>query len=338
MTALSTAVPTSAAPVTPASVDPLSAFRVEDVRTTPWTFEGADGVRVQTPNYDLYTTVKYDHIVERLPRFLEAALVHYRSSIVDLPPPPEPLESYVFNNRTEWEAKTRRVIPNQAHQLRNLGRGGFATRGIAVLYYIDWSGRDRDTLAIAAHEGWHQYTQRTFKHPLPLWLEEGIATYMEGHRYGRTNSEPEFEPTRNWERLRALRRSVRGDRMIPLEDLVSRTPQDFLSENKNRLLDYYGQVWALSHFLVSYEDGKYKDKLDEVLLDAAEGRLVGRMIRNPRVVALGGRRAVMRSRTGPWLLYAYFTDDIKAFEAEYEAYCEKLVADAEAAYRSRRRR
>ena len=52
--------------------------------------------------------------------------------------------------------KTREILPQQASSFRNLGRGGFTTRGIAVLFYIDyWRSREHhDTLAIAAHEGW----------------------------------------------------------------------------------------------------------------------------------------------------------------------------------------
>ncbi len=292
----------------------------------PWRYAGRDGHLIRTANYRIHTTIRYDSVVDRLPRFMEAALEHYRTAIIDLPPPPEPLETYVFHDREEWEAKTVEVIPRQAGQLRGLGRGGFSTRGIAVLYYLDWSGRSRDTLAIAAHEGWHQYTQRTFRDQLPLWLEEGLATYMEGHRWGSSDSPPEFNPRRNWERWSTLRSLVRRDRLIPLRDLVSRSPQEFLADGKRDLLAYYAQVWALTHFLIRHDDGRHLPDLERVLIDAVEGDLVRTIVRSPRVVAAGGRgRALFRSRVGPWLLHAYFTEDLAAFEAEYEQYCRDLV-------------
>jgi hypothetical protein len=58
-------------------------------------------------------------------------------------------------------------------------RGGFAASGRAILYDIG----PRDTFAIAAHEGWHQYTQKSFRAPLTVSFEEGLATYMEGFRW-----------------------------------------------------------------------------------------------------------------------------------------------------------
>ena len=303
-----------------------SAVLAGELSREAWSYAGREGHLIRTANYRIHTTIRYDNVVERLPRFMEAALEHYRTAIVDLPPPPEPLHSFIFHDREEWEAKTVEVIPQQAGQLRGLGRGGFSTRGIAVLYYLDWSGRSRDTLAIAAHEGWHQYTQRTFRDQLPLWLEEGIATYMEGHRWGPSDEPPQFSPRRNWERWSALRSLVRRDRLIPLRDLVSRAPQEFLADGKNDLLAYYAQVWALTHFLVRHDDGKYRPFLERVLLDATAGDLLRTIVRSPRVAAAGGRgRALLRSRVGPWLLLAYFTEDLRAFEEEFEQYCRDMV-------------
>jgi hypothetical protein len=301
--------------------------RAGELGREEWSYAGRTGQRIRTPNYEIHTTIRYDQVVERLPLFMEAALQHYRSAVMDLPPPPSPMQSFVFHDRDEWEAKTVEVIPRQASQLRGLGRGGFSTRGIAVLYYLDWSGRSRDTLAIAGHEGWHQYTQTTFRDQLPLWLEEGLATYMEGHRWGRSDSPPEFDPRRNWERWSALRSVIRRDRLIPLRELVSKSPQEFLAEGKGDLLTYYAQVWALTRFLVEFEDGKYRPALERILGDAVDGTLHRTVVRSPRVAAAGGRaRSVMRSRVGPWLLLAYVTEDLGAFEREYAQFSRDLVS------------
>ena len=55
------------------------------------------------------------------------------------------------------------ILPDKASSFEGLGRGGFTTNGIAVLYDIDGYGWHHDTLALGAHEGWHQYVQTTFK-------------------------------------------------------------------------------------------------------------------------------------------------------------------------------
>jgi hypothetical protein len=310
-----------------ASAADSAAAESRELGRVAWDFQGRPGQLIRTPNYEIHTTIRHEQVVDRLPIFMEAALAHYRTAIMDLPAPPRPMPSFVFHDREDWETKTVEVVPEQAGQLRGLGRGGYSTRGIAVLYYLDWSGRSRDTLAIAAHEGWHQYTQTTFRDQLPLWLEEGLATYMEGHRWGRPETPPEFQPQRNWERWSTLRSVIGRDRLIPLRELVSRSPQEFLAEGKGDLLTYYAQVWALTRFLLEHDGGRYREALERILRDAVDGSLHGTTMRSPRVIAAGGRgRMVTRSRVGPWLLLAYVTEDLRSFEAEYEQYCRDLVS------------
>ncbi len=311
----------------PSTASGAAAGGSRELGRVAWDYFGREGQVIRTPNYEIHTTIRHEQVVDRLPIFMEAALAHYRSAIIDLPAPPRPMPSFVFHDREDWETKTVEVVPEQAGQLRGLGRGGYSTRGIAVLYYLDWSGRSRDTLAIAAHEGWHQYTQTTFRDQLPLWLEEGLATYMEGHRWGRPETPPEFQPQRNWERWSTLRSVLRRDRLISLRELVSRSPQEFLAEGKGDLLTYYAQVWALTRFMLEHDGGRYREPLEQILRDAIAGTLHGTTMRSPRVIAAGGRgRMVTRSRVGPWLLLAYVTEDLRTFEDEYEQFCRDLVS------------
>ena len=82
--------------------------------------------------------------------------------------------------------------------------------------------------AIAAHEGWHQYTQTTFQNPLPVWLEEGLACYMEGFGWNREGTgTPTFNAWKNPERFDALARAYRENRLQPLDSLFRYAPQDF---------------------------------------------------------------------------------------------------------------
>jgi len=294
------------------------------VRRDEWSFGSYPGWLISTPSYRIHTTIEHQRVLDRLPRFMEAALDRYTTALADLPRPREPMDAFIFHDRRQWAAKARELLPDQQDMIDRLGRGGFATRGLSVLYYIDRGGRDRDTFSITAHEGWHQYTQRTFRNSLPIWLEEGIATWMEGHQY-RGDSAPTFLPHMNWERRYALRRGVRARRLISMEELLSRPPQDFLSRSKEDLLLYYGQVWALTRFLVEHDEGRYKPALSRVLEDAAHGRLEGRLLRSPMVIAGGGRRSIADGADGRWLVVAYFNDDLKAFEAEYREFVEKVA-------------
>jgi len=306
-----TATSTPAGAVAPAALGAVSAsdgISEVPVERRPWSFAGYDGQIVVTPHYNVYTTVSRRSVLERLPLFLERGLVHYTTALGRLPVPPSRMETYLFDSRNEWEAKTRQMLPDQAGTFLTLGRGGFTTRGTSVLYYI---GR-RDTLAIAAHEGWHQYSQQTLGNQIPLWLEEGIATYMEGY-LSYPDGVPRFRPWANLERYHTLRRAVRADRLIPLSELLRRTPQSFLADSKTRLLVYYAQVWALVHFLAEGEDGRYGEALRQVLIDAAQGKLAGR-------AGTAGDR-----RLGSGVLTTYFDSDVETFEYQYLQFVRRIV-------------
>lgn len=292
----------------------------------PWQFGEFPGYIVSTANYRVYTTLTNARMLDLLPDFYERALNHYTTALADLPRPTRPLRTYLFQNRRQWQAKTEELLPDQAEMFANLGRGGFTTRGTSVLYYIDRYSFPYDTLAIAAHEGWHQYTQQTFKHQLPVWLEEGIATYMEGFRRN-DDGVLVFMPAANRERQETLRRAVRRGNLIPLNDLLTRTPQSFLGSSKDTLLVYYAQVWALTNFLAEGENGRYRAALAEVLTDAAEGRLVGRLAASTTVVTATGRRRGISvlSTVGPAVAQEYFNHDLRELEQQYLAYVDDLL-------------
>ena len=265
----------------------------------PWRFGDVEGQMIVTLHHRLHTTIDDRYLLERLPLFLERSLAHYTSALAHLPRPEGALETYLFDDRNQWEAKTRQMLPEQARAFLALGRGGFTTRGISVLYDI---GR-RDTLAIAAHEGWHQYAQRVFEDPLPIWLEEGVATYMEGY-LTYPDGVPKFRPWANRERYWQLRDATRRGRLIPLAELVARRPESFLQRGTSRLLVYYAQVWALTHFLAEGDGGHYRESLEQILHDAAEG-------------SSARYRRVARDRLGSGVLAEYFEADLERFEASY---------------------
>lgn len=286
----------------------------------PWIFDGVEGRKVATNRYFIHTTITDSGVLSRVSSFIESALDHYVTALGPLPKPSEPMNSFLFANREQWATYTKQRLPEDAETYLKIGRGGFTTGKETVFYDIGG-----DTYVIAAHEGWHQYTQTTFKHGLPIWLEEGIATYMEGHG-GRRSGQLTFRPWQNMERFRALRRLVEEDRIIPLTRLVNGSPQSFLNEaGRSPLLSYYAQVWALVHFLNEGEGGKYSAALREVIQDAAEGRLAGRLATSTNLPNNRSRRLASSGRGGPWVLLVYFNRDLDQMEKEYEAFVRRIA-------------
>ena len=283
-----------------------------------WQFGGEKGEVVRTTHYRVFTTERDEVIKKRMAGFLEYALVHYRTALGPLPGPRTKLDTYLMDNRRQWENVTMRLMgPVQSKQLSQIQRGGYASKGIGVFYDLGLY----DTLAVASHEGWHQYTQKTFRDPLPVWLEEGIASFMEGHRWDQ--SEPRFRAWANLERYDQLRKARQENGLLSLEELVEELPQGMLDRTDQSLLNYYAQVWALAHFLNEGAEGRYASSLRQLLQDASNG--VMRQTVSDRVGPREARRAIT-TRTGSAVFRAYFTDDLDAAGREYEAFIERILA------------
>lgn len=292
--------------------------------TAPWAFEDKVGTLITTPHYRLFTTTDQPMLLDRLPAFLETAMTHYRTALGDLPEPPSVLDSYLLANRPQWARVTQRLMGAQAEPFLRIQRGGFATRGQAVLYDVGV----RDTFSLAAHEGWHQYTQRTFQQPLPVWLEEGIASYMEGFRWDQSTATAQFQPWNNLERFEQLRETHASGNLIPIRELLTTSPQALLGAGRLRqsgsdaALTYYAQVWSLVHFLHEGAGGKYRDRFSGLLSDAARGTLA------QRLASAGSAelaRSYMMPRRGPEFLRAALGVDLAEFQSEYEAFVAKVV-------------
>jgi hypothetical protein len=157
-----------------------------------------------------------------------------------------------------------------------------------------------------------------------MWLEEGLATYMEGFKQDRADpSRFAFLPWANLERFFALRDAARAGRLVPLEHLLDSTPQDLMDENATAALQYYAQVWALTHFLNDAQDARYQPALKELIHDASLGSL------KARIRAVRGTRAAVEfaaRHRGPEPLLAYIDTDLATLNAQYQSYIQSLVA------------
>lgn len=281
---------------------------------------GADeGWVLGTDNYRVYTTAA-SRIADRLPSFLESALTHYTSTLLELPMPTKPMETYFLGTRGQWERVTQRLMGSDAGIYLRIDRGGYSSRGRSVFYDIG----PRDTFVIAAHESWHQYTQSVFAEAMPLALEEGIATYMEGFRWtGQDRTKAEFLPWRNFERFGQLRDAVAGGELLSLQELLVTSPQDLLArEGSQAALRYYAQVWALIHFLVEGEGGKHKQALLTLVRDAQEGGLASRV---QGVLGERAARSVRMGRRGVDVLSAYTGVASEELDGAYQAFAREIV-------------
>lgn len=290
-------------------VDPVLA-------TEPWSFDGSPGRSVRTQNYRIYTTEVNPVVRSRLPLFMESALPWYRSALGPLDAPRSRMDVFVMSSRPEWERLTVHIMGASARRYLHIQRGGFAAGGRALLFDIG----THDTFAIAAHEGWHQFTQRTFREPLPVWLEEGIATFMEGHRWDAGT--PLFLGWANTERFDQLRLAAARAELLTLEQLLDASPQELIGAGSTGTLTYYAQVWALVHFLREADGGSRRATLETLVADAAAGRM-GRAVAAAH--GLDGTVGATAMARGPLVFKAYFGDDLARAGREYDEFVRRLV-------------
>ncbi len=321
----------SSAPTTTAR--PAASPDVESIED--WTYDGDKGLIIRTPHFRIYTTQTEPILITRLPGFLEAAMNHYRTALPSaaanaaggtmqpLPPPAIKLDTFVMRTRMQWERLTKQLLADKSGPYLRIPRGGFAYGGRALLFDIG----TQDTMAILAHEGWHQYIQRAFAQPLPIWLDEGIASYMEGHRWsapdGDRGSQAVFLPWANVERFDALRDAAARNELLSLSALLEAAPANLIGPGGDAgdALTYYAQVWALTHFLVEGAHGRYAAPLNKLLSDAASGNIVRSVV---AVFGPDGARG-LASRRGPTVFLAYFNRDLAEVESEYRAFIDQLV-------------
>lgn len=319
----------SPSPVKTTAAGVLNASNVV-LSTEKWTYAGKPGRAIHTQNYRFYVTDGDDAVINRIPLFMETVLRFYRDSFAGLPPPPGKLDTFVMATRSQWETLTRQLMGDTAETYLRIQRGGYASGGRGVYYDIGMA----DTLSIAGHEGWHQYTQRTFVEPLPIWLEEGIATTMEGYRWDGTA--PVLLPWSNTERFDQLRAAAASDILMPLRSIFDVSPQELLApasaaqamqpnepkRGPDAALTYYAQIWVLVHFLREGENGKYRASLLQLVNDAADGRVSKRLTDH-----IGDRaaRASLMTRKGPGVAMTYFNPDLDQLAQEYAKFLAVVV-------------
>lgn len=308
----------AAASALPAGADPVRF--VADRR--PWTFQGNEGWILTTPSVELHTTVRERRMLHRLPPFLELAHAHRLNAITPLVRNEEPLQTFVLASRLEWDALTRSLLRDNARAYLRIERGGYSVNGMGIFYDLG----PRDTFVMAAHEGWHQFIQTAFADPLPVWLDEGIASYFEGFRWREDEPDtPEFLPWLNQQRFDQLRSAAAGRTLLRLEELVLNRPQDLLDTDRGgaAALNYYAQVWALVHFFMESDNGRRRPGLERLLRDAQAGRFVA------AVGEVSGEReaGVLRTRrTGAGALAAYWPEEsMESMDRAYQAFILRIV-------------
>jgi hypothetical protein len=271
----------------------------------PWTFQAIHGRQFTTEHYLIHTTVSDPAAVERFGRVMEAALTQYRALAPGIPQRPEPMEIFYFGTLKEWEDFTIATAGKDAAIYLQVFAGGYTVRD----RFVCWLGNEPDTLAVAAHEGFHQYVGRNFVRRLPPVLEEGLATLFERVSVG--SDAATIDVANNARRAIAIKRAVDGGYLIPLDTLLQLHAGDLIDRPVELREAFYAQAWALARYL--RDTPQTRLAFQQMLTDTARGN---------QILDIGttdGSGVYDAAKVRP-LLQKYVAPDWPAFVAAYDRY------------------
>ncbi|MBN1491160.1 MAG: hypothetical protein JXA69_14700 [Phycisphaerae bacterium] len=289
-----------------------------ELATEEWTFDGVVGTRLLSDHFDIRTTVTDEPMVTVLPVFLEACHQEYESLLGPRARGTDPMAVYVFDTRSQWWAFTQRFAPNQAPVYQHITSGGFADQATATGVFY-WIGRDR-TLAVAAHEGLHQYIARHFESPIPAWLNEGLATQME--TFELHDGVPVFVPRRNLFRKNDLMASFVDEhvKLFELPEFLTMHAGHAVVSPTKPTATYYAQAWSLVLFLRQGPNKAWCEGFRRMLADAGT-EAMSAAVKAYRVATPDAADMSF----GELIFRYYITEDYDAFMNEYTAFARDLA-------------
>jgi hypothetical protein len=286
------------------------------VKRDVWQLANGSGAVLQTRRYHIFTTVRRDRLLEKVPGFMEASYANYlRLTGLEERPVHEPMTVYLMATRSQWANLTEHVIGRRIP----LEAGGYCYEKTCFF----WDIGVRGTLSVAAHEGLHQFFRHQLTDQLPLWLEEGLCTTAEGFEIhaGRVV----FTQDRNVERFNAARQAMTRKYWLDLPVLLRRHSQEAVSTHHTaKAVGYYGQLWALVQYIRSIP--RYRQGMQQLVRDARAGVLHTKLGMTRRGLRQLRRNALVYNRTVAVPLFrAYVEEDLDAFEEGYRAYTRELT-------------
>jgi hypothetical protein len=286
-------------------------------RSTPWDYQSRPGRLITTPHYVIYTTVTDAQLESQLPQVMELAFSQYQILTPGLAFQDQGggMPCYIFGTRPEWMDYTRRTTGADAKLYLAINRGGFTIRDQYVAYQVGV----RETLSVAAHEGWHQYCSRHFKGRLPPFLEEGFACTFETIRF--EGGQPQLNSQLNGLRAQQLRKSSENGALWSLRELSQLHAGMVVTRPGPRIEAFYAQSWAFARFLQEGVDGKYRPRLQQLITDLSRG-------------TVADPTGSHTSPGGPWLpgsapllLEHYLGAPIDQVDAEFRVFMHQIAYD-----------
>jgi hypothetical protein len=217
--------------------------------------------KIETEHYLIYSTATADQTRE-IGRVAEIVHRGYLRLLDDLQrhvPPHPKLKIKLFKDREEFRFCNR---------VRGWAEA-FYRRPYCYQYY---SADEVHPYHWMMHEATHQLTAEAARLSVPQWLDEGLACYVSTSRIVDDSLHSGEIDTNTYPVWWLYSMDLSGDldadkrsgQIIPLHAIVSGRGGPGIDRNVNL---YYLHWWSLTHFLMHYDDGKYRAGLGRLIAD-----------------------------------------------------------------------
>jgi hypothetical protein len=210
--------------------------------------QDASRFTAETDHYRVFAETSQTQ-AEDVARRMEAALSLYNGIFhFDLAQLPTKLRVRVFRNLDTFNVYLDKVLSQK--------RTDFV--------FVAWSDPERSELltfpkedraftASLLHQGCIQFIKGFIDNP-PVWLREGVATYLDGSAWDPTAGSLLAEPNLAWlETLKTIIRDETPGALIPFADLLTMTRE----QAQARMETFAPQSWGLVQFLLNAPDRSY---------------------------------------------------------------------------------
>ena len=127
-------------------------------------------------------------------------------------------------------------------------------------------GRIAQTWETIQHEGFHQFAAMTIQLGMPAWMNEGLAEYFGGSLFTGDCFVTGAIPS--W-RLKLVKKEIEEKKWKSFSVMTTMSQKEW---NAKMSFTNYTQAWAMVHFLVNGEDGKYQKAFDQYILLMSRGK------------------------------------------------------------------
>lgn len=125
---------------------------------------------------------------------------------------------------------------------------------------------------VLQHEGFHHFANLRIGGQFPIWTNEGFAEYFGHGQFVRGKLRLGVAPA---SRIDRLRKAIDEDAIFSLDEFLRMSLQEWnmrVRTRDRRAQTQYDQAWALVHFLLHADRGRYRQALLTYIKETSDGR------------------------------------------------------------------